>query len=79
LNTLSPLYHVFQVFCSYICSYILLFYPTINKCNVIELGTIEITEPAQLTCHFGYLPIKIEGEKVLLAVPLSRVSLSFEI
>ena len=44
-----------------------------------ELGTIEITEPAQLISHFGYLPIKIEGEKVLLAVPLSRVSLSFEI
>src|SRR6202522_4099333 len=44
-----------------------------------ELGTIKITEPAQLISHFGYLPIKIEGEKVLLAVPLSRVSLSFEI
>ena len=44
-----------------------------------ELGTIKITEPAQLICHFGYLPTKIEGEKVLFAVPLSRVSLSFEI
>ena len=41
-----------------------------------KLGTIEITEPAQLTCHFGYLPIEIEGEKVFLAVPLSRVRLS---
>ena len=44
-----------------------------------ELGTIEITEPAQLTCHFAYLPIELEGEKVLLAIPLSHVSLSSEI
>ena len=40
-----------------------------------ELGTIKIMEPAQLISHFGYLLITIESEKVLLAVPLSCVSL----
>ena len=40
-----------------------------------ELGTIKIMEPAELISHFGYLPITVEGKKVLLAVPLSCVSL----
>lgn len=38
-----------------------------------ELGTIEISEPAQIISHFAYLPTEMEGGKVLLAVPLSRV------
>lgn len=39
-----------------------------------ELGPIEITEPAQIACHFAYLPTEIGDEKILIAVPLSRVS-----